>query len=418
MVVYGSRCGGYMELLLRGDVEEVGYYYTTLWVGTPLKKRTLLLDTGSSLTAFPCSGCMGCGHHTNPYFDWEKSATARRLSCEEADCTECNNATCHYRQQYSEGSVISGVLTSDFVSLSSDGEVALRFTFGCHYAETNLFRMQKADGVLGLSMISPDSRFYSPTLIDRLYEESLIPSGEFSICLARRNGVLTFGGMDLGLNTGAVQTVRLLGDTHYELNLQGVTVQDSPYIDLVQPFRTILDSGTTFTYISQATYEKVWAAFDQFCSGEVCGERVTVPGERKPCFRHSAGPLKSFWDQFPTLSVWIDGEAVEWKAKNYLFAWPDRPHDYCLGVFPSMGGENVLGEVFMRGKNINFNRGNRTIAIAEGRCDSRRPRHAECAVPQSTTTDRLTVYSCGIGILVLVAAGIAVSHRHIGLIIH
>lgn len=35
---------------------DLGYYYTNLFVGTPPQKQTVIVDTGSSLTAFPCSG--------------------------------------------------------------------------------------------------------------------------------------------------------------------------------------------------------------------------------------------------------------------------------------------------------------------------------------------------------------------------
>lgn len=37
---------------------DLGYYYTNLFVGTPPQKQTVIVDTGSSLTAFPCSGTL------------------------------------------------------------------------------------------------------------------------------------------------------------------------------------------------------------------------------------------------------------------------------------------------------------------------------------------------------------------------
>lgn len=35
---------------------ELGYYYASLFVGSPPQKQTLIVDTGSGITAFPCSG--------------------------------------------------------------------------------------------------------------------------------------------------------------------------------------------------------------------------------------------------------------------------------------------------------------------------------------------------------------------------
>ena len=40
---------------LRGDTE-LGYYYITLFFGTPLQKQTLIVDTGSVTTTIPCIG--------------------------------------------------------------------------------------------------------------------------------------------------------------------------------------------------------------------------------------------------------------------------------------------------------------------------------------------------------------------------
>jgi len=35
---------------------DLGYYYVDLFIGTPSQKQTVIVDTGSSLTAVPCSG--------------------------------------------------------------------------------------------------------------------------------------------------------------------------------------------------------------------------------------------------------------------------------------------------------------------------------------------------------------------------
>ena len=37
---------------------DLGYYYVNLFVGSPPQKQTVIVDTGSSLTAMPCSGIL------------------------------------------------------------------------------------------------------------------------------------------------------------------------------------------------------------------------------------------------------------------------------------------------------------------------------------------------------------------------
>ena len=53
-----------------------GTHLANVWVGSPHPQRkTVIVDTGSHFTAFPCEGCRNCGstYHTDPYFDPIKS---------------------------------------------------------------------------------------------------------------------------------------------------------------------------------------------------------------------------------------------------------------------------------------------------------------------------------------------------------
>ena len=50
-------------------------HYVHLYVGTPPQKTSVIVDTGSSKTAFVCAGCEACGAHESPPFDASKSET-------------------------------------------------------------------------------------------------------------------------------------------------------------------------------------------------------------------------------------------------------------------------------------------------------------------------------------------------------
>ena len=83
-------------------------------IGTPPQKTSVIVDTGSHHTAFPCSGCKSCGKHTDPYFDPDKSSTLRRLGC--SDCVaaaRCVTKTCQVSQSYTEGSSWKAVQMKD-----------------------------------------------------------------------------------------------------------------------------------------------------------------------------------------------------------------------------------------------------------------------------------------------------------------
>ena len=91
-----------------------GTHYATIWVGTPPQRKSVIVDTGSHFTAFPCKGCLGCGeeHHTDTYFDPDASSTFRPLTCKATrngpkQCqgsTDCVGGKCILSQTYTEGS--------------------------------------------------------------------------------------------------------------------------------------------------------------------------------------------------------------------------------------------------------------------------------------------------------------------------
>lgn len=137
-----------------------GTHFANVWVGSPTPQRkTVIVDTGSHYTAFPCSGCQNCGgpHHTDPYFNPSKSTTFHPLQCDECrDGVLCENGQCRFSQSYTEGSSWEAVQVQDrFYCGGSDvldsvepgdERYAMDFMFGCQVSMTGLFITQLADG--------------------------------------------------------------------------------------------------------------------------------------------------------------------------------------------------------------------------------------------------------------------------------
>ena len=47
--------------LLYGGVD-LGYFYVNIYIGTPPIRQTVIVDTGSGITTFPCNDCgSNCG---------------------------------------------------------------------------------------------------------------------------------------------------------------------------------------------------------------------------------------------------------------------------------------------------------------------------------------------------------------------
>ena len=58
-----------------------GTHFAYIYVGKPPKRVSVILDTASEATAFPCLGCMNCGKHTDPLFNPLNSSTSIIPSC-------------------------------------------------------------------------------------------------------------------------------------------------------------------------------------------------------------------------------------------------------------------------------------------------------------------------------------------------
>ena len=166
--------------------EGLGTHYVFIYVGTPPQRVSVIVDTGSHHTAFPCTGC-NCGKHMDPFFDPHKSTSA----------TVCQGSRCKFSQSYSEGSSWEAFRVTDRMTLGSEtgtlSDQWLDFTFGCQVKETGLFRTQNVDGIMGFSA-SPG------TLPFELHRSGKISSKAIAMCFKRGGGVLSIGGVNTALH--------------------------------------------------------------------------------------------------------------------------------------------------------------------------------------------------------------------------
>ena len=143
----GGQYNNYQAVpLLQG----YGTHFSIVWVGTPTPQRkTVIVDTGSHYTAFPCSGCQSCGapHHTDPYYRPEKSRTFHQLQCSECqDGVVCDDGKCKFTQAYTEGSSWEAIQVKDRFYCGgtdvldsvdpNDQKYAIDFMFGCQVGMT------------------------------------------------------------------------------------------------------------------------------------------------------------------------------------------------------------------------------------------------------------------------------------------
>jgi hypothetical protein len=291
-VLVGNRTQG---LELTPLYPGYGTHFSYVYVGTPPQRQSVIIDTGSHYTAFPCTGCSQCGQHTDNYWDMKNSTTM--------NVPKCSGQPCVISQSYSEGSswkaikVIDRFYVGALTSEPTNGNYSVDFLFGCQTSETGLFRTQLADGIMGMYMAED-------TLPNQLFKQGVTSTKLFSLCYRVGGGVLTLGGVDQRIHSEPVIKYAKLRSNAgwFALNLMDISLVDQAHSSggtgsEEQGYRSvnypankytegkgcIVDSGTTDTYLPvglagpfQALFRYMFLSYIDILSRTVLGNFTVV----------------------------------------------------------------------------------------------------------------------------------------------
>mmetsp|Transcript_3993 Transcript_3993/g.9770 ORF Transcript_3993/g.9770 Transcript_3993/m.9770 type:complete len:835 (-) Transcript_3993:152-2656(-) len=350
-----------------GNIHQFAYYFIDLLIGHPVAQRTsVIIDTGSSLCGFPCAGCGHCGRHIDAAFDVSKSPTAEWVKCN-GQCS-CRGDKCGYRQGYTEGSSISGHWFQDYARLGDtiQNNPPVKVKMGCHDSENKLFYTQKANGIFGFAGSGGSDLRQKPTILaDILRDREHINENVFTMCLSQEGGRVIAGGYNssyhLPTADSAITYVPLGGDSKfYVVSLQGVSISGQA-VGGGGFGRTIVDSGTTYTYFPSRQYRVLKQKLYKLCEGK-CGTRSGAE-----CWNSPGTTMENIDEKWPLIEMTISGKTFPWHPRSYMYK-RGRGSIFCF-TFDDNGNQGtVLGASWMIDRSCIFDLAKKQIGFIDARC--------------------------------------------------
>lgn len=396
-----------------------GTHYVDLWVGTPIPQRqTLIVDTGSAITAFPCEQCShscGKGHHVDSYYRESSSRTFEVMECHECkigSCSRRHDEACMIHANYQEGSSWHAFEASDVVYSGGphdhylqeeENKNSFRLRFGCQTRLEGFFKTQLADGIMGMEMSSS-------SIWKQMYKHGVLQEKSFALCLSQQSsvsrkgtsaGTMTLGGVDTRLHANkmvyanqlnnkgwfVVRLKRLFLRAHGGVYVQ-VPKEDEPHVHYLEVNvserdlnngNIVLDSGTTDTYLSSHLYHD----FDKAWKSLMGGRSYNNGSHRYTDQQLLALPTVLFQleaydkDDGDLDTPGLVGHLDERRPTDVLVAMPPTHYmeynpttqRYSSRLYFNEKRGGVLGANFMMGHDVLFDAHHGRIGFAESTCD-------------------------------------------------
>ncbi|XP_004241344.1 probable aspartyl protease At4g16563 [Solanum lycopersicum] len=382
--------------------QSYGGYSITLSFGTPPQKIPFIMDTGSSFVWFPCTTrylCTNCSvssatSQSIPTFIPKSSSSARVVGCLNPKCgwihsnnpksrcqdcespTNCKQVCPPYIILYGSGST-GGLALVDTLDLSN--KKVPNFLVGC-----SLFSSKQPAGIAGLGrgLASLPNQLgvkkFSYCLVSHKFDDT----GKSSNLVLDFNasGEKTAGLSYTPLLKNPVVSEKNALSVYYYVSLRKITVGGKkvkiPYKYLTPDSNgnggSIVDSGTTFTFMNRGVFEPVLDAFVKQVKGIPRSESIEIITGLKPCFNISRQETVSL----PELKFHFKGGAeMTLPIANY-FSFAGEIDVICLtmvtdsafGPELSTGPSIILGNFQMQNYLVEFDLKNEKFGFKQQMC--------------------------------------------------
>ncbi|GLU10538.1 hypothetical protein SLE2022_273320 [Rubroshorea leprosula] len=341
----------------RGDVvadaSNNGQFMVNISLGEPPVPQLLVMDSGSDLLWTQCLPCINCFKQFTPIFDPSKSSTYKTLPCTSPSCTvgssedKCDpNNNCEFDMTYADGSTANGVIATEKVTLTTSDEgmtSVLDVLIGCGHENQGIYG--QTSGVLGLG---PEN----VSLVRKL-------GSKFSYCIGNiRDPQYSYNQLILG-NDAVLQGDNTPLDIYngfYYLTMEGIRIGEKRLnIDRGAFERTasgeggtVIDSGTTVSFLVEAAYEPLSAEVISLLQGKL--ERVN-----DPTFLCYKGDISRDLTGFPVVTFEFAGGAELGLDVLSLFI-DNGSGEFCMAVQESRNDDqwNMIGVLAQQNYNVGY----------------------------------------------------------------
>jgi len=215
-------------------------------------------------------------------------------------------------------------------------------------------------------------------LLNTLFQDTAhVESRIFAICLAEWGGRLVVGGANESYHTGPVQWTGL-EIWSYRVQLSSMAIAGKTLSTSYR--RTVIDSGTTFTYMATGPYHALRDGIESFC------RRHNSCGAQRSGTCWNVPDLYKGLERFPVVDVYFGSVKTTWDARAYMH----RKHtstQWCYS-FEDDGASagTTLGASWMKYKEVVFDLHRQKVGIAPANCPEFRERPNHPGVVRETPT--------------------------------
>ncbi|KNA08065.1 hypothetical protein SOVF_165960 isoform B [Spinacia oleracea] len=375
---HGSSAIDYTSVFrVQGNVYPDGYFYTTLNIGEPPKPYHLDIDTGSDLTWVHCDApCVNCPK--TPHKPYKPLNNA--ITCKDSICSFlqhppnylCRNPSdqCDYEIEYADHGSSFGVLVKDNFPLKFLNGSTARTTlvFGCGYDQdfSNSAQPPFVDGVLGLAN-------GKSSILSQLHGLK-VTKNMFGHCFSDEGGgYLFFGDKLVPSGTVWVPMLKNRIGNYYSMGPAELLFSGKNVVKGGLSF--VLDSGSTFTYLSSQVYEAALSMIKKNINQKqlkIAPEDKTLP----VCWKgakpfKSINDIKQFFKPLALKFSKANNAMLEMSPECYLIV--NKIGNVCLGILngaeAGLENLNILGDISLLNKMMIYNNDKSQIGWATANCD-------------------------------------------------